>query len=362
MNNLTSFIFYLHFSALVIALLAIVDFMIRFKRPLNFKICYSLLLVSLFILNIAFWLKMPFTEITRFSPLINFGIWGMGLYSLSILNNGKIEKWVWITSGLILALNIYNFFFLQQHLEDYQDKQGVFSLRLSEGFTTMSVARIAQRLIMLVALFKLILTIRKNENQHNIYQRKLTRWLAFVLSFVAVSILLNNVFSFFFSNDPHKSDYLLITYNIFCLSISLLTIYRPTFLNNQVLGNLNLKKLSLSEGLKLTDANFYNPFFNQFYYLQKDATIENFCVQNQIEEREVFNEQIISLYNMSFSNLINQKRVEYFVNLAKDSKYKNYSIEALALESGFSSRTALYKPFKKYHGGTPIEFLNSINN
>ena len=85
-------------------------------------------------------------------------------------------------------------------------------------------------------------------------------------------------------------------------------------------------------------------------------------MQNQIEEREVFNEQIISLYNMSFSNLINQKRVEYFVNLAKDAKYKNYSIEALALESGFSSRTALYKPFKKYHGGTPIEFLNSIYN
>jgi AraC-like DNA-binding protein len=78
-------------------------------------------------------------------------------------------------------------------------------------------------------------------------------------------------------------------------------------------------------------------------------------------ESDQFNEQIIQRYKMSFSQLVNKKRVEYFVALAKNPSYSHYSIEALAKESGFNSRTALYKPFKKFHGGTPIDLITAVN-
>jgi AraC-like DNA-binding protein len=120
--------------------------------------------------------------------------------------------------------------------------------------------------------------------------------------------------------------------------------------------------LATADELKLNDSNFFYPFLNQQYFLNKEATIEDFCKKNNIEERDSFNEYIINNYNMSFNNLVNKNRVEYFVYLTKESKYKNFSIEALAKEAGFSSRTALYKPFKKFHGGTPIDLIDSISH
>jgi YesN/AraC family two-component response regulator len=65
---------------------------------------------------------------------------------------------------------------------------------------------------------------------------------------------------------------------------------------------------------------------------------------------------------MTFSNLVNKNRVDYFVELVKSPKFKHYSIDALAQEAGFNSRNHLYKPFRKYHGGTPSDFINSINS
>jgi AraC-like DNA-binding protein len=113
--------------------------------------------------------------------------------------------------------------------------------------------------------------------------------------------------------------------------------------------------------LQLTDANFFVPFFQDMYYLNSRATIDHFCKHYGIAEFDQFNEQIIQRYQMSFSQLINQKRIEYFVSLAKDPNYAHYSIEALAKESGFNSRTALYKPFKKFHGGTPIDLIHALS-
>ena len=65
---------------------------------------------------------------------------------------------------------------------------------------------------------------------------------------------------------------------------------------------------------------------------------------------------------MTFSNLVNKSRVDYFIELVRSPKYTNYSIDALAKEAGFNSRHHLYKPFRKFHGGTPSDFISSINN
>ena len=63
-------------------------------------------------------------------------------------------------------------------------------------------------------------------------------------------------------------------------------------------------------------------------------------------------------YSMSFDELVAKSRVEYFVDIIKLPKYKNYTVEALALEVGFSSRQRFYQPFKKYHGGNPSDLID----
>ena len=351
---------YLNFAALVIGLFACVDFFVRFKRPINFKVCFSALLLSLLSLDFLLWIQYPFSEIVKLSPIINFGIWGTGLYTLSILTSGKIEKWVWWSSALIFILNLYNFFLLSNIPNLIVENELVFSLRFNQGFTIILITRFLQRIIMAISIIKLFQTIRKNRLENNIYQQKLIRWLTVFISFVILSMLLNAILNSFLTT--YNSIYLSLVYNIFFISISITTIYRPIFLNNYNISKLDLSRFNQLDDLKLTDANFYIPFFNNYYFLNKEATIENFCKVNNIEEKDSFNEQIIKKYNLSFSNLINKKRIEYFVEIAKNPNYKNFSIEGLAKESGFSSRTALYKPFKKFHGGTPIDFINSISN
>lgn len=365
LNNSNSFqliISYLHITTIILGVLAVFDFLFKFRRPINFKINYTILISTLLTLDILLWQNIPFEKIVKLSPFINIGIWGAGLYSLSILNSGKIIKWVWWTSAVIFSLNLYNYWSLSQLNLDQQKGYEIFSLKINDNFDLINITRYLQRLSILLSLLLLLKTIRKNKLSNNAYQIKLIKWITLFVIFVFCSVLLNISITYFFVSKTNHSDYLLIVYNLFCLLIFLLTIYRPTFLNNHDVSKFDLRKFSLQKSLILDDQNFYSPFFLNFYYLNKEANIEHFCKENNIEEKEMFNEQIFKLYQMSFSNLINKKRVDYFVEIAKNPKYAQYSIEGLAIESGFNSRTALYKPFKKYHGGTPIDLIESIKS
>ena len=56
----------------------------------------------------------------------------------------------------------------------------------------------------------------------------------------------------------------------------------------------------------------------------------------------------------NFNGYINGLRINYAIKLMK--KYPNYTIRAIADESGFNSAPILYNLFKKKTGMTPYEF------
>lgn len=351
-----------NFVSIVLGVLALSDFMIRFKRPRHFKISFTLFLFAILLLDILLWVEVSFQELVAWSPLINFGIWVTGLFTLSILTVGRISTWVWWTSGLIFFLNCYNYFMLSDFEAPGLDRSEIFSLRVHDSFSWVQLARYAQRIILLISIIKLYRVVIAIDAERNLYWTRLKRWIGLFIGLVLVVIFFNNIVSIWVYQTPYFYEFSLCLYAFFCLSTFLLVIYRPAFLNNHNVSTLDFKRYMRSEDLLLTDQNFFVPFFQDMYYLNSGATIEHFCKQNGIQEFDQLNEQIIQRYQMSFSQLINQKRIEYFVSLAKNPKYSHYSIEALAKESGFNSRTALYKPFKKFHGGTPIDLINSLSH
>jgi len=361
-HSFQTFVSYLHISTIVLGVLALIDFIFKFKRPIIFKICFAVLISSLLFLDILLWMNYSFADILKFSPFINFGIFGSGLFSLSILNSGKIEKWVWLSSILIFFININNYIGMSNIDTGKELNFTVFSLRFNDHSTLINITRFLQRAILLFSLFKLVNTLRANKSKNNFYQLKLIRWITLIIGSVFISVVLNMLISIFLYRNTAYLNYLFVVYNFICLAFFLLTIYRPSFLNNQDVTKFDLKKFKNNDALRLNDRNFYTPFFSNFYFLNKEANIEHFCKNNSIEEKELFNEQIFKLYQMNFSNLINKHRVEYFVEIVKNPKYAQFSVEGLALESGFNSRTALYKPFKKFHGGTPIDLIDFINS
>ena len=61
---------------------------------------------------------------------------------------------------------------------------------------------------------------------------------------------------------------------------------------------------------------------------------------------------------LGFADLINKSRVDYLVELLRQGKYEDYTIEALAKMSGFGSRQTMYKAFAKFRNQSPTNYNN----
>ena len=58
------------------------------------------------------------------------------------------------------------------------------------------------------------------------------------------------------------------------------------------------------------------------------------------------------------NSYLNRLRVEYSVKLIKEKN--NFSIEAIAEEAGFNSRSTFYRAFYKQFGMTPTEYIETL--
>ena len=102
-------------------------------------------------------------------------------------------------------------------------------------------------------------------------------------------------------------------------------------------------------------------FHEQKFFANKEASMEGLGNKLGVNT-SALSAFIQKKYDMSFSDLVNKNRVNYFFEIVQDPAYQNFTIDALAREVGFSSRQHLNKPFKKFHGGTPSDFISSINS
>ncbi|MEW6655159.1 MAG: helix-turn-helix domain-containing protein [Bacteroidota bacterium] len=62
-------------------------------------------------------------------------------------------------------------------------------------------------------------------------------------------------------------------------------------------------------------------------------------------------------YRMNYNEFVNKKRVEFVIRAAKEGKWANYSVEGIAHEVGFKSKTTFINSFKKITGTTPSKYL-----
>jgi AraC-like DNA-binding protein len=67
-------------------------------------------------------------------------------------------------------------------------------------------------------------------------------------------------------------------------------------------------------------------------------------------------------YHLSFADYINTLRINCIKErIAGSGNLKNYTIEAMANEVGFSSRSAFYSAFKKLVGLSPLQYIQSLD-
>jgi AraC-like DNA-binding protein len=101
-------------------------------------------------------------------------------------------------------------------------------------------------------------------------------------------------------------------------------------------------------------------------------------IERYMQEKELFRQQGISVYELAsalglpssnlsfilnrhygqrFNDFINTCRVNYVIERFKEENWKELTMEALAYEAGFSSRSVFFTSFKKSTGLNPTEYI-----
>ena len=95
-------------------------------------------------------------------------------------------------------------------------------------------------------------------------------------------------------------------------------------------------------------------------FLDSRLTLQRLADRLSILNRhlsQIINEQL----DQNFHDFVNGYRVEEAKKMLLDPNNRHWTIEAIAQEAGFSSRTAFYTAFKKHVGMTPSQFKKACS-
>ena len=359
-----SLIQYSFFFLFLFSIIVLFDILIRFKSPIRLKIFFILIVLSVSVTTFCS-LNMTGPDQYIFVFKLSKAVLGLSvvqiftdLYFIQHKKLANIHLLSAIAFYLLLICYVqivgYDQVFPKYNLISSVADQREFHYNLPIYINFFVYFYfIAFNLFALYYIYNILFKF----NYNNIYFKRIKAW-TFSFFMIIVGQLILILISITFNLPNVAKIYSTLG---FALALLLVILYRPSFINK------NGSKISLgflfnrndySAVIKDIDFNFH--FFTNFYYKHKTANIEDFSNIMGVSKDVMFN-FIYFTYSMSFDELVNKSRVEYFVEIIKDSKFKNYTVEALALEVGFASRQRFYQPFKKYHGGNPSDLIDILN-
>ncbi|MEN8249751.1 MAG: helix-turn-helix domain-containing protein [Bacteroidota bacterium] len=182
-----------------------------------------------------------------------------------------------------------------------------------------------------------------------------------------------------------RQQFIIIAIVVFLvIVISFLLIYRKQIKNlrlayqNLVKKNLELDKTNISfkalEIKKTTTRNGIHIKDEEKIFLKLKALLEDekiFRRQDLSESKlaELLNTNnsylssiINNRFKMHFKTLLNKYRIDEARSLLVSEKYSNYSIEGIANEVGYQSRSAFYSVFKQNTGMTPSAYVKAYSH
>lgn len=95
-------------------------------------------------------------------------------------------------------------------------------------------------------------------------------------------------------------------------------------------------------------------------FLKQDFTQQ--LVAKKIKTNTTYLSSIVNKnYQKSFSNYLNELRINYVINeIMNNSRYREYTTQAIAESAGFKNADSFTTSFKKKTGVTPFQFINEV--
>ena len=302
--------------------------------------------------------KIAIIDIWHFLPFLLFFINHLPFYLIPIAEKKVIVQAV--TNNLDLT---------------YQYQAGL----LPESYTF--VIRLIQSFIYLIFQWKLIVKFKKQneifEIEHQI--KMVLKWLkiftwvttVYFLAFLFLSLFVILNISVF--NNWGAINFIpgaLLSSSFFVMSTYLLT--HPGILAglpfvkyreiNSILSNDEVNKIAfIEEDYSKEIENISNYFNINKPYLNSNLTLSQVSVALNIPIREL--SYILNNYfNQRFTDFVNAYRLKFITDKFNESYLDNFTIESVALEAGFATKSGFYKSFKKFYKTTPTEYFLKINS
>lgn len=128
--------------------------------------------------------------------------------------------------------------------------------------------------------------------------------------------------------------------------------------------SIQIDNTAIPEKEKLTSDNLYFTKLELLFKQDKiytDSRLHREKVAKELGISPGYLSQIVNqVTGSNFSNYLNQYRIEAVKKMLLNSEFQNYSLLAMGLESGFTSKTTFYKAFKKFTGMTPSQYQKSF--
>ena len=342
-----------YFFLFLFSIIVFFDVLIRFKSPIKLKIFFLLFVLSLLVGSFSLFDRTVPDQyaLVRMICAMIIGTSMVQIFTNLYFIQHKMIANIYTVVGYAIYI-ILIFYVKTVGYETVFPKSNITNL-------PMYLNLLVELDFILFNLFCLyyIYSILFRFSYKNIYFKSIQIWtLGFFLVILTQIIIIVLSFIFNFSNE--FKIYVTILKGF---ALLLTVLYRPNFINkngSKISFGFLFNRNDFSSEIKEVDFNFH--FFTSFYFKNKTANINDFSNIVGVSKDIVF-KFIYFKYSMSFDELLNKSRVDYFVEIIKKPQYKNYTVEALALEVGFTSRQRFYQPFKKYHGGNPSDLIDIFN-
>jgi AraC-like DNA-binding protein len=94
-------------------------------------------------------------------------------------------------------------------------------------------------------------------------------------------------------------------------------------------------------------------------FLQANISISQVSVDTQIPIRDL-SYIINNYYEKRFNDYLNEMRLQHFITKIDATTLDALTIEAIAFESGFSSKSSFYRAFNRFYSSTPSAYLETL--
>jgi AraC-like DNA-binding protein len=329
------------------------------------------------------------------------------LYTRSVLNDEltfRKKDWLFLIPAVLTLVNFIPYYLLPaqekiNYLNDHfygkhqtQDAgRGIIPSKL------YYVIRICWSAIFIILSFRMIYRFReKNAPDLLSMNRILLRWL-FVFNMLLTSVLLATVVRVLIPTIKNTEltvgdimlggTILLICLYLFIRPQILYGLYQPLSAASNT-GNVNLISTVINEPqyesplvsptIKTDEIDLDNnsihldpeqqlrfkimveKYFNEKKpYLNTEYSLDNMVFETKIP-RYLLSAFINREYGMGFREFLNRYRVSYFKENLSNPEWTHLTLEAIAKECGFNSRSGFIFNFKKIAGQTPSEYISTV--